>query len=66
MHRRRINKALIKHPSLKPYLDTIYAECYQNAIEQANAETGLPSEKFSSERLYCIFEVLDTQFLPES
>lgn len=64
-HRRRVNKALVKYPSLKPYLETIFAECYRDAVEQASAETGLPVETFSGECPYIITEVLDGQFLPE-
>ena len=41
-HRRRIRKALKASPSLKPYLEEIFAEAYTDAVEQASAETGLP------------------------
>jgi hypothetical protein len=41
-HRRRIKKALKESPSLQPYLDSVFAECYAEAVKQAKAETGLP------------------------
>ena len=45
-HRRRIKKALKESPSLKPYFESIFAECYTEAVKQAKAETGLPLETF--------------------
>lgn len=37
-HRRRIRKALKESPSLKLYLEEVFAECYSEAVEQASAE----------------------------
>jgi hypothetical protein len=45
-HRRRIRDALKDSPSLKPYLQEVFAECYLDAVEQASAETELPVETF--------------------
>ena len=64
-HRRRIRKALKKSPSLKPYLEQVFAECYLDAVEQASAETELPVERFPQECPYTSGEVLDSNFLPE-
>ncbi|MCA1992396.1 MAG: DUF29 domain-containing protein [Coleofasciculus sp. S288] len=64
-HRRRIRKALKESPSLKPYLEQVFAECYLEAVEQASAETELPVETFPQECLYTSVEVLDSNFLPE-
>lgn len=64
-HRRRIRKALKESPSLKPYLEQVFAECYLEAVEQATAETELPVETFPQECLYTSAEVLDSNFLPE-
>lgn len=64
-HRRRIRDALKDSPSLKPYLEEVFAQCYLDAVELASAETELPVEAFPSECLYTSAEVLDPNFLPE-
>jgi hypothetical protein len=64
-HRRRIRKALKESPSLKSYLEEVFAECYLDAVEQASAETELPVETFPGECLYTSAEVLDSNFLLE-
>ncbi|MBD0362933.1 MAG: DUF29 domain-containing protein, partial [Coleofasciculus sp. C3-bin4] len=61
-HRRRIRKALKESPSLKPYLQEVFAECYLDAVEQASAETELPVERFPKECPYTAAEVLDSNF----
>ena len=63
-HRRRVNKALSKYPSLKPYLQQIFDDCYQDAVEQAIAETGLDSTTFPQRCPFMATQVLDTQFFP--
>ncbi len=65
-HRRRIRKALKNSPSLKPYLEQVFDDCYRDAVEQAAAETGLPSETFPESCPYSVMEVLDTNFPSES
>ncbi|UBF28569.1 DUF29 domain-containing protein [Kovacikia minuta CCNUW1] len=62
-HRRRIREALEESPSLKPYFETVFSDCYLNAVEQTIAETGLPIETFPAECPYVIAEVLNTNFL---
>lgn len=64
-HRRRIKKALKESPSLKPYLESIFAECYTEAVKQAKAETGLSFETFPVQCPYELAEVIDDEFLPE-
>ena len=64
-HRRRIKKALKESPSLKPYLEDIFAECYIEAVKQAKAETSLPLESFPIECPYGLAELIDDEFLPE-
>ncbi|MBW4522411.1 MAG: DUF29 domain-containing protein [Scytolyngbya sp. HA4215-MV1] len=63
-HRRRIRKALQDSPSLKSYLEELFAECYGDAVEQAIAETERPAETFSLDCPYTLVEVLDAEFLP--
>jgi hypothetical protein len=64
-HRRRIREALKDSPSLKPYFQEVFAECYLDAVELASAETELPVETFPQECPYTPAEVLDSSFLPE-
>ena len=64
-HRRRIREALDDSPSLQPYLETIFAECYLQAVKQAKAETRLPLETFPQQCPYKLAEVLNDEFLPE-
>jgi len=64
-HRRRIREALKDSPSLKPYLEKVFAECYLDAVEQASAETGLSVEIFPQLCPYTSAEVLDSNFLPD-
>jgi hypothetical protein len=64
-HRRRIRDALKDSPSLKPYLQEVFAECYFDAVELASAEAELPVERFPGEWPYTSAEVLDSNFLPE-
>lgn len=63
-HRRRIRKALKESPSLEPYLEKVFVECYSDAVEQAIAETELPVETFPQSCPYTSTEVLDSRFLP--
>ena len=56
--RTQIRRLLKASPSLKPYLDSIFDECYQDAVEQASAETGLPRETFPVKSLYTIDDVM--------
>jgi len=64
-HRRRIREALKDSPSLKPYLEEVFAECYLDAVEQASAETELSVEIFPQLCPYTSAEVLDSNFLPD-
>lgn len=63
-HRRRIKKALKESPSLKPYLESVFAESYVEAVKQAKAETDLPLEVFPVQCPYELAEVIDDEFLP--
>ncbi len=62
-HRRRIKKALKESPSLKPYLESIFAGSYLEAVKQAKAETGLLLEMFPPQCPYELVAV-DDEFLP--
>jgi hypothetical protein len=56
---------LKESPSLKPYLEDIFGECYTEAVKQAKAETGLPLETFPLQCPYELAQVIDDKFLPE-
>ncbi|NJK29297.1 MAG: DUF29 domain-containing protein [Acaryochloridaceae cyanobacterium CSU_3_4] len=63
-HRRRVNDDLKDSPSLAPYLQEIFAECYANACEQAADETGLPLETFPLNCPYTSEQSLNSKYLP--
>ena len=64
-HRRRVRELLQESPSLQPYLQTIFAECYAEAVKQAKAEIGLSLEIFPRECPYNLTEVMTDDFLPQ-
>ncbi len=63
-HRRRIRDDLKDSPSLKPYLEQIFDECYLDAVEQAIAETDLPAATFPLRCPYRISDLLRVNYLP--
>lgn len=62
-HRKRIQDTLQESLSLKPYFYEIFETCYQDAIELAVAETGLPQTTFPEECPFTIETVLNHSFL---
>jgi len=64
-HRRRVRDLLKDSPSLKPYFEEVFAECYEDAIELASIETGLPTSTFPRSSPYTSTQVLKAGFLPE-
>ena len=63
-HRRRIADDLKDSPSLKLYLEAVFAECYTAALAQASDETGLPTAVFPTDCPYSPELALDAEFLP--
>jgi hypothetical protein len=63
-HRRRVKDDLKDSPSLVPYLQEVWAECYMNAREQAADETGLLIETFPVNCPYTTEQVLNPGYLP--
>ena len=57
-HRQRVARQLKDSPSLKPYLQEIFADCYQDARLLAADETELPAQTFPAD---CPYSVSDTQ-----
>jgi hypothetical protein len=64
-HRRRVNRDRQDSPSLQPYLEDSFSECYSNARDQAADETGLEVDRFPRICPYTIEQVLSPDFLPQ-
>lgn len=56
-HRQRVSRQLQESPSLKPYLQDIFTDCYQDARLLAADETELSENSFPVD---CPFSVSDT------
>jgi hypothetical protein len=64
-HSLRLNKAFKKSPSLKPYFEQVFAECYQDARLITAQETGLDISVFPEVSPFAQVDVLNPQYLPE-
>ncbi|BAU65404.1 hypothetical protein STA3757_27890 [Stanieria sp. NIES-3757] len=64
-HRKRILKSFKISPSLKRYFDEVFNECYQDAIELASAETGLPEKHFPQQCPFNPENTLEHGYLPD-
>jgi hypothetical protein len=65
-HRRRLQKDLKASPSLNNYLQEVFAECYEDARQQAAAETNLPIEAFPIASPFTPDEALNKNYFAES
>ncbi len=63
-HSLRLNKAFKKSPSLKPYFEQVFAECYQDARLITAQETGLDISVFPDICPFSQVDVLNPQYLP--
>jgi len=63
-HRDRIEGVLEDSPSLQPYLEDIWSECYSKARKKASLETGLPLSNFPESCPFSQGETLDPEYLP--
>lgn len=63
-HRQRLEDSVEASPSLKPYLATLLAKAYSNAVERAAAETGLPEADFPQDCPYTVSQIMSKGFLP--
>jgi Domain of unknown function DUF29 len=61
----RIGKLLKDSPSLRSFFEISIDECYNDAIIQASAETGLSRERFPVSCAYRIEDILNPEFLPD-
>jgi len=64
-HQRRLLESFKNSPSLKPYFQEIFDDCYQSAREAAARETELPIEIFPEICPFSQAEALDKNYLPE-
>ncbi|MBW4462771.1 MAG: DUF29 domain-containing protein [Nodosilinea sp. WJT8-NPBG4] len=64
-HRRRLQEALDVSPSLRPYLEQIWADCYQEARDLTATETGVGLENFPIESPFTQEQALDRKYLPK-
>ena len=64
-HSLRLTRAFKKSPSLKPYFEDVFAECYQDARLIAAQETGLDILFFPKVCPFDRGDVLNPQYLPE-
>ncbi len=62
-HRQRIKKAFQDSPSLKRYYREFFDECYQDALEFAVAETGLPVDTFPTASRFSPEQMLESEYL---
>jgi len=63
--RRRIGKLLRESPSLRPVLDQLFPEAYEEARDKAANETGLPGATFPSICPFTPEQILAEDFLPD-
>ena len=63
-HRKRLKELFKDSPSLKRYFSEVFDECYQDAIDLAAAETGLPGGTFPNQSPFTPEETLNSDYLP--
>jgi hypothetical protein len=62
--RQKINDELDDSPSLNPYLQNIFTECYQKAKAIVGDRSQLPLQTFSELPIGTLNQVLDENWLP--
>lgn len=64
VRRRDVSRLLKENPSLKPSLDDVLQEAYENAKDLAMGETDLPGQTFLVDCPYNVTEIFDDRFYP--
>jgi len=62
--RKQIKRLLRDSPSLKPYLNSVFEECYQDGREIATEKSELPLSTFPEEPIAPLEQILDEDWLP--
>ncbi len=62
--RRQIKKLLRNSPSLKPYAQDVFSECYADARIDAADNSSLPIETFPTDSPFSLEETLTPEYLP--
>ena len=62
--RKQIKRLLRDSPSLKPYLKSVFEECYQDGREIATEKSELPLSTFPEEPIAPLEQILDENWLP--
>lgn len=60
--RRRVQGLLKDNPSLKPTLGEVFADAYQDAVDEAIRETNLPESAFPETNPFTLEQVLDKDY----
>jgi len=63
--RRKIQKLLSENPGLKPQINEIFLDAYQQAVHDASFETGLDEAAFPEQAAFGFETVLESGFYPE-
>lgn len=63
--RRKIQKLLSENPGLKPQINDIFLDAYQQAVHDASFETGLNEATFPEKAAFSFDKVLEAGFYPE-
>jgi hypothetical protein len=63
--RDQLNLILADSPSLNPYVQTIFADCYLKGRKGAANETNLPLSNFPVDCPFSLAEMLDAEFFPD-
>lgn len=64
-HRDRLEAEFLDSPSLRPYLTSVFEDCYRSARKKASIETGLTIATFPIDSPFTPEQALDEDYLPE-
>ena len=64
-HRRRLRYDFKESPRLRGHASEVFTEAYEDAREQASAESGLPPRAFPKSSPYTLEQTLDPDYLPD-
>ena len=64
-HRRRLRYDFKESPRLRGHASEVVTEAYEDAREQASAESGLPLRAFPKSSPYTLEQTLDPDYLPD-